>query len=138
MALKEGYSYVCGIISNIINELLVFGGIILTVEEMKEYRLQYNKVMDEADSFFAEFGKLDDKVYADGAISKKHKELMGLAISLTTRCNECILYHLEGCLNAKANLSEIVEAIKIGVIAGGSITYPNARFAFDKLQELMA
>ena len=42
MALKEGYSYVCGIISNIINELLVFGGIVLTVEEMKEYRLEKN------------------------------------------------------------------------------------------------
>lgn len=36
----------------------------------------------------------------------------------------------------KANKEEIIEAIKIGVIAGGSITYPNARFAFEILREL--
>ena len=30
---------------------------------------------------------------------------------------------------------EIIEAIKIGVIGGGSITYPNARFAIKILEE---
>lgn len=43
---------------------------------------------------------------------------MGLAISVATRCNECICYHIEGCLNAEASRKEIVEAIKIGVIGG--------------------
>ena len=61
---------------------------------------------------------------------------MGLAISVVTRCNECILYHLEGSIKAKATLGEITEAIKIGVIGGGSITYPNARFAFEMIDEL--
>jgi hypothetical protein len=31
---------------------------------------------------------------------------------------------------------EIIEAIKIGVIGGGSITYPSAKFAFKVLKEL--
>lgn len=38
---------------------------------------------------------------------------MGLAISLITRCNECILYHLGGCVKAGANKKEIIEAIKL-------------------------
>ena len=61
---------------------------------------------------------------------------MGLAISVVSRCNECILYHLTNCKNSGASKAEIVEAIKIGVIGGGSITYPNARFAFEMLEEL--
>lgn len=105
-------------------------------QELTNYRNQLNKLMVETDSFFKEFGLLDDKVYQDGAISKKNKELMGLAISITTRCNECILYHINGCIEAKAAKGEIIEAIKIGIIAGGSITYPNARFAFEMLKEL--
>lgn len=103
---------------------------------INEYRQKLNKIMVENDTFFQQFGDLDDKVYSDGAISKKNKELMGLAISVVSRCNECILYHINGCIQAEANKAEIIEAIKIGVIGGGSITYPNARFAFEMLEEL--
>lgn len=108
----------------------------MNVNEMREYRKNYNLKLVEADDFFKEFGALDDKTYSAGAIDKKHKELMGLAISVVSRCNECICYHIEGCLNAKATIDEIMEAIKIGVIGGGSITYPNARFAMKVLDEL--
>ena len=104
-------------------------------KEMREYRKKYNLKLTETDDFFKDFGALDDSTYSAGAIDKKHKELMGLAISVVSRCNECICYHIEGCLNANANIDEIMEAIKIGVIGGGSITYPNARFAMQVLEE---
>ena len=102
---------------------------------MRKSRATLNAQMVEADDFFREFGALDDGVYAEGAIGKKHKELMGLAISVATRCDECVLYHLDGCREADASRDEIVEAIKIGVMAGGSLTYPNARFAFAALEK---
>ena len=75
--------------------------------------------MAETDAFFREFGALDDRAYEDGALSKKHKELIGLAISVTTRCDECIVYHLDGCAGEGAGREERVEAIKTGVMAGG-------------------
>lgn len=107
-------------------------------EKLRALRSQYNQKLSDADSFFKRFGELDTETYSEGVISKKNKELMGLAISVVTRCNECILYHLEGCLKAGADSEEIVESIKIGVIGGGSITYPNARFAFEMIDELMS
>lgn len=63
---------------------------------MRARRADLNEKMAESDGFFAELGALDDGVYAAGAIDKKHKELMGLAISIATRCDECVLYHLDG------------------------------------------
>ncbi|MDL2289624.1 carboxymuconolactone decarboxylase family protein [Clostridia bacterium OttesenSCG-928-F22] len=108
----------------------------MDIQAMVKRRTELNVLMTENDAFFREFGALDDKAYTDGAIDKKHKELMGLAISVVTRCDECILYHINGCLTAGAGREEIIEAIKIGVMGGGSITYPNARFAFNVLQEL--
>jgi len=107
----------------------------MDINKMKEYRKEYNLKLIQADDFFKEFGELDDKTYSAGAIDKKHKELMGLAISVVSRCNECICYHIEGCLNAGSSVDEIMEAIQIGVIGGGSITYPNARFAMKVLEE---
>lgn len=108
----------------------------MSFQELKEDRAIYNNKLQTADDFFTQFGKLDDEVYAAGAIDKKHKELMGLAISLLSRCNECICYHLEGCFTAGASRSQVIEAIKIGVIGGGSITYPHARFAIKMLDEV--
>ena len=95
-----------------------------------------NKKMAGTDHFFELFGDLDTKVYADGTIPKKYKELTGLSISILTRCDECILYHLQGCIKSGANKFEIIEAIKIGVIGGGSITYPSARFAIKTMADL--
>lgn len=96
----------------------------MNLKEMQQQRMELNNIMMSEDAFYKEFSKLDDKVYAEGTISKKHKELMGLAISVATRCNECIAYHINGSIASGAVKSEILEALKIGAIAGGSITYP--------------
>ena len=103
---------------------------------MRAHRARYNERMAEADASFREFGALDDRAYEDGAIGKKHKELMGLASSVATRCDKCIVHHLDGCAEEESSRAEVVEAVKIGVMAGGSITYPNARFTFDMLEQM--
>jgi AhpD family alkylhydroperoxidase len=108
----------------------------MELDKLNNKRQELNDMMLENDSFFKEFGDLDTEVYNEGAIPKKYKELTGLSISIATRCKECILYHIQGCVAASANKQEIIEAIKIGVIGCGSITYPSARYAFGILNEL--
>lgn len=108
----------------------------MELEQFNQNRRALNQLMADNDDFFSQFGALDDAAYANGAIPKKYKELMGLSISVLTRCEECILYHIQGCLAENATKQEIVEAIKIGVVGGGSITYPSARLAFKALKEL--
>lgn len=108
----------------------------MEIENFNQTRKALNKLMSDNDDFFRQFGLLDDIVYSDGAIPKKYKELTGLSISVLTRCDECILYHIQGCVAEKASKSEMIEAVKIGVIGGGSITYPSARFAFKALKDL--
>ncbi|WP_134644066.1 carboxymuconolactone decarboxylase family protein [Weissella cibaria] len=85
------------------------------------------------DSFFEQFSALDDEVYADGAIPMRYKELMGLSISIATRCDERVDFHLGNCIKLGISLGEIKDAIKMGVIGGGSITYPQARRAYADL-----
>jgi AhpD family alkylhydroperoxidase len=108
----------------------------MNIEKLNKERGVLNNIMVENDDFFQEFEELDDVVYSNGSIPKKYKELTGLSISVLTRCEECILYHIQGCVSEKANKSEIIEAVKIGVIGGGSITYPSVRYAFSILKEM--
>lgn len=107
-----------------------------TISELNQSRKELNALINESDSFFSMFGTLDDKVYADGAIPKKYKELTGLSISVLTHCEECIAYHLQNCLDEGCSRVELLDAIKMGVIGGGSITYPSVRFAYKLMKEL--
>jgi AhpD family alkylhydroperoxidase len=91
---------------------------------MRARRALLNERMMEADAFFRVFGALDDRAYAKGAIGRKHKELMGLAISVTPRRDECVLFHLDGYRDQGASRKEILETIKLGVVAGDSIAFP--------------
>ena len=106
------------------------------IENRNEERQKLNNTMFLEDQFFKEFAELDDKIYSDHIIPKKYKELMGLSISIISKCEECILYHIQGCLKEGATKDEIIEAIKISVIGGGSVLFPYARYAFKILKEL--
>lgn len=99
-------------------------------------RKKLNNLLEKHDEFFDWFQKLDNDAYSEGEIPKKYKELTGLSISVFSRCDECIAYHIQTCLKEKSSKKEMIEAIRIGVIGGGSVTYPNARYAFSILKEL--
>lgn len=105
------------------------------VEEAEMNRTELNDLMKANDPFFEQFSAMDDEVYADGAIPKRYKELTGLSISIATRCDECVDFHLGNCIELGISLDEIKDAIKMGVIGGGSITYSQARRAYGNLQD---
>ena len=106
------------------------------IEDYNKERSELNQELTKLDSFFTEFGELDDKVYSDSVIPKKYKELTGLTISIFSKCEECIIYHLQGCKDAGATKEEIVETIKIAVVGGGSVLYPWVRFMVKQMKEL--
>lgn len=106
------------------------------IEEFNAKRMYLNSLMNDSDDFFELFGKLDDMVYSEGEIPKKYKELTGLSISILTRCEECTAYHLQNCIKEQCSKAEIIEAIKMGVIGGGSIVYPTVRFAYKLMKDL--
>ena len=104
--------------------------------DFNEQREKYNKALAESDHFFEAFGFLDDGVYGKGAIPKKYKELMGVVVSIISKCEECIAYHLQNCKEAECSKKEIIEAVKIAVIGGGSVTFPWARKTIKMVDEL--
>ncbi len=62
---------------------------------------------------------------ADGAIPKKYKELMAVAVSLTTQCPYCIEIHKGEALKAGATEAELAETtfVAAALRAGASITH---------------
>lgn len=106
------------------------------VKEFTEEREAYNEVLAKyANSAQKRFFGLDQKTYEPGALDKKTKELLGFAVSLSLRCDDCILYHLIECHKAGVTSEELAETVQIGMLIGGSITIPHVRRAMKVWDE---
>jgi len=57
--------------------------------------------------------------HADGTVSRKHKELIAVAISVVKGCERCISYHVRSAMGAGATTDEITEAAFVAVIMDG-------------------
>ena len=82
------------------------------------------------------FFALDDAAYRDGALPGKVKELLGLASSLVLRCDDCVDYHLIQCFKMGWTADEVVDALNVGLVVGGSIVIPHLRHAVRTMEQL--
>jgi AhpD family alkylhydroperoxidase len=109
-----------------------------TVSEFQKERAQLNQlVMDYADLGIKRFFSLDSQAYHEGTLSRQTKELLGLVASLVLRCDDCIKYHTIRCHEEGLSTAELVEALGIGLVVGGSITIPHMRRALRAWDELL-
>jgi len=93
-------------------------------------------VLAGADRTTKRFFALDHDAYAEGALPARTKELLGLVASAVLRCDDCVTYHLVCAREEGAKKEEVVEALSIALVVGGSITIPHLREAFALLEEL--
>ena len=71
------------------------------------------------------FGAFDAAVMGDGALDKKTKELIAVAVALTTQCQYCLIIHSEAARKAGATDAELAEAtfVASALRAGAAITH---------------
>lgn len=73
------------------------------------------------------FFSLDHQAYAEGALTARTKEMLGLVASMVLRCDDCIGYHIDQCVKAGFSDEEIWECFDVALIVGGSIVIPHLR-----------
>lgn len=108
------------------------------LEEFKKYREKMNeKILTKGNTQIKRFFALDTRVYEDGALSVKVKELLGLVASTVLRCNDCITYHVINSVKEGVNTEEFFEAMNVALIVGGSIVIPHLRKAVEVFEECL-
>ncbi len=108
-----------------------------SVNEFNEYRSKMNDVILSKDNLVLKrLFNLDSNTYAEGALSVKTKEMLGLVASMVLRCDDCIKYHLIKCCEAKCTTEEIYEIFAVANIVGGTIVIPHTRRAAEFWEEL--
>ena len=81
---------------------------------------------------------LDTNTYRDGALNAKTKEMLGLVASMVLKCDDCIYYHLEKCLENGVSTEEMMEIFGVANLVGGTIVIPHTRRAIDFWEKLIA
>lgn len=85
---------------------------------------------------FVEFDKIVAK--EDGAIPRKYRELIALAVACTTQCPYCLDVHTRGAKRAGATREEVAEAVMLAAAlrAGAAVTHGGlALKLFDAVPE---
>ena len=74
---------------------------------------------------FKAFVAFDEAAFTGGAIPLKYKELMAVAVALTTQCPYCIDIHAKKARKAGATDQELAEAtlVTAALRAGGAMTH---------------
>ena len=76
------------------------------------------------------FSALAQAATREGALDKKTKELIALAIGVAARCDGCIGFHAEALVKLGASRAEIEETLGMAIYMGGG---PSLMYAGDAL-----
>jgi AhpD family alkylhydroperoxidase len=91
------------------------------MENIKKLKTLGAKAPDAWQAFVA----FDQAALADGVVPKKYKELIALAVALTTQCPYCLEIHRGAALKAGATEEEIAEVtfVAAALRAGAAVTH---------------
>ena len=81
------------------------------------------------------FSSLAQAATAEGAMTAKDKELMAIAIAITTHCEGCIAFHTRAAAKQGATRDEIIETVGLCIYMGGGPAFAygaQALEAFDQ------
>lgn len=107
------------------------------IDEFNDYRTRMNDViLGKQNKVINRLFNLDTNTYAEGALSSKTKEMLGLVASMALRCDDCIKYHLGKCHELGINTDEIYEVFAVANIVGGTIVIPHTRRAAEYWEKL--
>ncbi len=97
-------------------------------KDISAYMGELRKLVPDAMTGFSAMAK---GATQDGALDKKTKEFLALAIGVAARCDGCIGFHVKALVDLGATRQEIAEVMAMTVYMGGG---PNLMYAADALR----
>lgn len=83
------------------------------------------------------FEKFHQAAGATGALDRKTKELMALAISITHGCDDCIAHHVHDAMKAGATRDEFADALGVAVLMSGGPGMIYASHAIEAVDQFI-
>src|SRR5215213_10746404 len=82
------------------------------------------------------FRAFSQKVFADGALPAKTKQLIAVAVAHVTQCPYCIKGHTKAALRAGASREELMEAIWVAAEMRAGGAYAHSILAIEDMERV--
>ncbi len=92
------------------------------------------KRKDLAPEIYAAFQSFSQRVFADGALPSKTKELIAVAVAHVTQCPYCIRSHSKRARLRGATGQEIMEAVWVAAEMRAGAGWAHSALAFDETE----
>ncbi len=89
----------------------------------------------EAGGTMAGFGAMAKAAMAPGVLSELQKELIALAIGVTSRCDGCIGFHVKALVRLGVTREQLNETLAVAVYMGGGPALMSAAEALRAYEE---
>ena len=100
------------------------------LEITREISANLKKLRNDIPDTMKGFSALAQAATRDGALDKKTKELIALAIGVAAHCDGCIGFHAEALVKLGATRQEVEEALGVAIYMGGG---PSLMYAADAI-----
>ena len=104
------------------------------IEEIIARRKTAHKFYSQNSEVYRAFIDMEQKTYTDRKLSKMHKELIAVGISIVINCESCMEWHIKEALKSEATREQIIEAVEVGIEMGGGPATVSGRFAMEVLE----
>jgi AhpD family alkylhydroperoxidase len=81
------------------------------------------------------FNQMHAQAMRDGALDTRTKELIAVALSVGSRCDPCIAFHVPAALRHGATRDEIMEVLAVTVMMGGGPSLMYAAHVIEAMEE---
>lgn len=96
---------------------------------------QLAKLRNELPEVMAGFSALASAASKDGALDKKTKELIAIALAVASRCPGCIGFHSKTLVQLGTRREELLETLGMAIYMGGGPSLMYAAEALEAFEE---
>ena len=109
------------------------------MEDMKKMNEEVHSSLKMLGEQYPEFTKSFSgflgAVEKPGALDRKTKELMSVALSIVAHCSWCIAFHVKNALDAGASKDEVMESCFVATLMGGGPALMYTQLAVKALED---
>ena len=96
------------------------------------------KLADHAPELHRSYWQTHRAALQDGALDRRTKELIALALVVTMQCDVCIAFHVRDCIRAGCSREEMYDALNVAVMQGAGPAMVYAGYAVEAIDEYLA
>ena len=101
---------------------------------IRKRKRAHKRLLDLNSEVYARFLDMEKATFSDGELSRKHKELIAVGISVVVNCESCLQWHIDQAARAGATEREVLEALEVSMEMGGGPATAHARFGLEVME----